>query len=177
MFGIKIILVEKFSLSLLIASVYLEAARVPNCCASQIQTIAPNFFFSCCREELFENIYERYRTMGMVWKLSMAITSLSLSSAFPNLLPPSSVLNYLLTSANLLAAELWSALNELLREHHKLEYSALSRARDVGQRVLPGTRDYIVQTDWNAGELKMSLLRDLRDIPRSLCERRVYPDN
>jgi len=66
--------------------------------------------------------------------------SLSLSlflSDFPNLLPPirSSVLNYLLTPANLLAAELWSALNELLREHHKLEYSALSRALNVGQRT------------------------------------------
>jgi hypothetical protein len=98
---------------------------------------------------------------------------------FPNLLPPSSVLNYLLTPANLLAAELWSALNELLREHHKLEYSALSRARDVGQRVLPESRDYIVQTDWNADELKMSSLRETlwRDILRSLCEERVYHNN
>jgi len=67
----------------------------------------------------------------------MAITSLflSLRLRLPNLLPAahSRVLNYLLTPANLLAAELWSALNELLREHHKLEYSALSQPHNVGQ--------------------------------------------
>lgn len=102
--------------------------------------------------KLFENICEfRYRTIGSGAKVigGYHTSPLSLSHpltplAFINLLPPtcSSVLNYLLTPANLLAAELWSALNELLREHHKLKYSALSaRARDVGQRVLTGTRD------------------------------------
>lgn len=97
------------------------------------------------QEKLSENICEHYRTIGVARKLSMAIISpflfptlylsVSFPSDFPNLLPPtrSSVLNYLLTPANLLAAELWSALNELLREHHKLEYSVLSRALDVGQ--------------------------------------------
>lgn len=107
-------------------------------------TVSLNFFF-VSQEKLSENICERYRTIGVARKLSMAIISLflfpapylsvSFPSDFPNLLPPtrSSVLNYLLTPANLLAAELWSALNELLREHHKLEYSALSRVLDVGQ--------------------------------------------
>lgn len=100
-------------------------------------------------KKLSENICE-FRSNNREWRksyrwlshftLSLSFSLPLLSLAFINLLPPtcSSVLNYLLTPANLLAAELWSALNELLREHHKLEYSALgARTRDVGQRALP----------------------------------------
>lgn len=74
---------------------------------------------------------ENYRwLLPRPFSLSLSLCVFLSFSGLPNLLPPcrSSVLNYLLTLANLLAAELWSALNELLREYHKLQYSALSCA-------------------------------------------------
>lgn len=83
-------------------------------------------------------------------------------SRFSNLPPPtrSSVLNYLLTPANLLAAELWSALNELLREHHKLEYSALSDAMWVNALPRAATPRLNCPNGMRRAELKMSSSRD-----------------
>lgn len=138
----------------------------------------------------FPKIYASFRSNNREWRKSyrwLSHFALSLSSSLPllslafiNLLPPtcSSVLNYLLTPANLLAAELWSALNELLREHHKLEYSALgARTRDVGQRALP----------WNpllnclngvkcerTENIFVAKFRDKNIFRRRLCEKRAF---